>query len=200
MSSVKSLDNRDAPIALVDLGDTLCDCTPALREGLARLRGQGESAHEEDLVPLPAHLESRRRKVMERAGFWRALPPRALGFEILALLQRSGFRVYVLTKGPRDAPHVWAEKVAWCRAHLPGVPVIVTDDKAVVYGSVLVDDWLPYIQHWQRRWRTGRVIVPAQPWNAQVLAEPGYVRYDGSNGEEVVALLKGVVAAKRVEP
>ena len=45
------------------------------------------------------------------------------------------------TKG-HDAPQVWADKVAWCRAHLPDVPVIVTDDKACVHGHVLVDDWM----------------------------------------------------------
>ena len=40
--------------------------------------------------------------------------------------------------------------MAWCRAHLPDVPVTVTDDKARVHGHVLVDDWLPYVERWQR--------------------------------------------------
>src|ERR1044071_5036525 len=154
-----------SPVALIDLGDTLCDCTPALRIALAKLRQPGEAENDETLVFLPPHLESRRRQIMSTPGFWRDLAPRPAGFELLRLIKNSGFRVHVLTKGPHDAPQVWSEKVAWCRANLPGVPVIVTDDKSRVHGHVFVDDWLPYVEAWQREWPAGLVIVPAQPWN-----------------------------------
>jgi hypothetical protein len=176
-------------VALVDLGDTLCDCTPALREGLARLRRPGDRESDEELVPLPPHLELRRKEVMGAPGFWRGLAPRALGFELLDLLREKGFRVHILTKGPYEAPHVWADKVSWCRAHLPGVPVIVTDDKALVHGHVLVDDWPPYVVRWQQHWPSGIAIVPAHNWNARMLTGPACVRYDGNNRDAVVAAL-----------
>ena len=182
--------NGSVPVALVDLGDTLADCTPALRAGLARLRQPGESADDEALEPLPAHLESRRRALLAAPGFWRALAPRAAGFALLGLLRDSGFRVHVLTKGPRDAPQVWADKVAWCREHLPGVPVTVTDDKARVHGHVLVDDWPPYAQAWQRQWPGGLVIVPAQPWNLAAPLGPRCLRADETNHAAVIAALQ----------
>ena len=192
MSSAESRDAADpaAPVALIDLGDTLCDCTAVLRDGLARLRGPTEDARDDALEALPPHLEARRRLVMSVPGFWRDLPPLPLGFELLQLLRDEGFTVHVVTKGPHDVPQAWADKVAWCRRHLPGVQAVVTDDKALVHGHVLVDDWLPYVARWQRRWATGLAIVPAQPWNARATPGPRRVRYDGRNRSEVQAALR----------
>jgi 5'-nucleotidase len=181
---------NDGLVALVDLGDTLAECTPTLRAAFARLRQPGEFEGDEGLIPLPPYLESRRRAVMSSPGFWRELPPRAEGFELITLLRDAGFRVHVLTKGPYDAPQVWADKVAWCRARLPDVPVIVTDDKARVHGHLLVDDWLPYVERWQHQWPTGLAIVPTQPWNARLPLGPRCVRDDRNNRDTVVRLLR----------
>jgi len=182
--------SANAPVALVDLGDTLADCTPALRAALARMRQPGEQEEDEELVPLPPYLEARRRAVMSAPGFWRRLTPRAPGFELLGLLRDAGFRVHVLTKGPHDAPQAWADKVAWCRAYLPDVPVTVTDDKARVHGHVLVDDWLPYVERWQRQWPAGLAIVPAQPWNVRAPSGPRCVRDDGNDRAAIVAAVR----------
>jgi hypothetical protein len=198
MSFVEIRADVGMPVALVDLGDTLCDCTPALRAGMAQLRRPGESDELIDL--LPPHLEMRRRQVMSAPGFWLELPPRSAGFELLKLLRAEGFQVYVLTKGPTDAPQVWADKVAWCRAHLPGVPVIVADDKARVHGHVLVDDWLPYVEHWQRAWPAGLAILPAQPWNAQVVETAHRIRDDGCNRDSIVAALRRLRAVAAEGP
>jgi hypothetical protein len=137
---------------------------------------------------------------MSASGFWRELAPRAAGFELLQLLRDAGFRVHVLTKGPYDAPQVWADKVAWCRSHLPDVPVIVTDDKTRVHGHVLVDDWLPYVECWQRQWPAGLAIVPAQPWNLQVALGPLRIRDDGTNRDAVSAALRSCREAAAVGP
>ena len=180
----------DGLVALVDLGDTLADCTPALRAALAQLRQPGESEEDEALIPLPPYLESRRRTVMSAPGFWRGLQPRPEVFELLGILRNAGFRVHVLTKGPYDAPQAWADKVAWCRAHLPDVPVIVTDDKTRIHGHLLVDDWPPYVERWQRQWPAGFAIVPAQPWNVRLPLGPRCVRYDPKNRDDVISLLQ----------
>jgi 5'-nucleotidase len=183
---------HDAPVALVDLGDTLVDCTPAWRVQLARLRMPEDRDGDESLNPLPAYLEERRQAVMSTPGFWRELPPRRSGMELLVLLRNMGFRVHVLTKGPYEPTHVWADKVAWCRVHLPRVPVIVTDDKTRIHGHVLVDDWLPYVERWQRQWPTGLAIVPAQPWNFEANRRARCIRDDGANRESIVAALAAI--------
>jgi 5'-nucleotidase len=192
--SLADLDRTGAPIALIDLGDTLCECTPALGAALRRLRQPGERREDEALVPLPIYLETRRRQVMSAPNFWRDLPPRRPGMELLALLRDLGFRIHVLTKGPGDAAHVWAEKVAWCHEHVPGVPVTVTDDKARVHGHVLVDDWLPYVEDWQRQWPDGLAIVPAHSWNAGAVEGPRLIRDEGGSREKVHALLRRALA------
>jgi 5'-nucleotidase len=189
-ASMYSGDAANAPIALIDLGDTLCECSPAVRAGLAQLRKPGECQSDETLVPLPDYLEARRRHVMAAPGFWRELRPRAEGFELLELLRDAGYRIHVLTKGPYEAPHVWGDKVAWCRQHLPTVPVTVTDDKASVHGDVLVDDWLPYVARWQARWPDGLAIVPGQPWNVDATPGPRLIRDDGKNRHVVTAALR----------
>lgn len=177
--------SADAPVALVDLGDTLAECTPALQRALADLRSPGEPEFDATQAALDPLLEARRRAVMAAPGFWRDLMPRAAGFELLGLLRTTGFRVHVLTKGPYAAPQAWADKVAWCRQHLPDVPVIVTDDKARVHGDVLVDDWLPYVERWQWQWPSGLAIVPAQPWNAGALPGARCIRDDGTDAESI---------------
>jgi len=190
MSSDELAVASEGLIALVDLGDTLVECTPALHAALARLRQPGEHENDEHLIPLPSYLESRRRAVMSSPGFWRELPPRAEGFELISLLRAVGFQLNILTKGPYDAPQVWAEKVAWCRAHLPDVPVTVTDDKARVHGHLLVDDWLPYVELWQKQWPRGFAIVPTQPWNARLPLGPRCVRDDRNNRDTLMRLLR----------
>jgi hypothetical protein len=190
------------PVALIDLGDTLCECTPALRAVLARRRRSGEPNEDESQLAAP-HLEARRREVLCAPGFWRGLAPRASGFSLLQLVRECGFLVYVLTKGPDDAPWVWGDKVSWCRAHLPGVGVIVTDDKSRVHGDVLVDDWLPYVESWQRQWPKGLAIVPAQPWNAQVQEGPSLLRDAGENRDQIRAALlrcRGAAGSERAGP
>jgi 5'-nucleotidase len=189
MSFAETRPDTHGPVALVDLGDTLCECTPALRIGLAQLRQPGDHESDELLNPLPPYLEVRRRQVMSAPGFWSGLEPRTAGFELLTMLRREGFHVFVLTKGPTEAPQVWADKVTWCRAHLPEVPVIIAADKALVFGHVLVDDWLPYVERWQRAWPAGLAILPAQPWNTQV-AGPSRIRDDGSNRDDILIALR----------
>ena len=144
----------------MDLGGTLCDCDARLRDGLAQLDGAHDPAGDESPEVAAAHQESRRRLVMAAPGFWRDLPPLAVGFELLELVRELGFSVHVVTKGPHDVPAAWADKVRWCRRHLPGVPVVVTDSKTLVFGHVLIDDWPPYVADWQRQWPEALAVVP----------------------------------------
>lgn len=193
MSCAEPRADGGAPLALIDLGDTLCDCTGAWQQALA-----GEAGHARPTAaaawPWPPALEAQRRRLMAAPGFWRTPAPRAAGLELLRLLRQAGLQPCVLTKGPQDLPHAWGDKVAWCRQHLPGVPVIVTDDKALVPGAVLVDDWLPYVARWQQRWPAGLAIVPAQPWNTPAPGQPACIRYDGRDPQPVQAALRRLVS------
>jgi len=181
---------RATPIALIDLGDTLADCTPALQARLAAMAGSEERRAGEAPAALAAQVDRWRSAILAAPGFWRGLSARPQGMALLEMLRGAGFAVHVVTKGPYAAPQVWADKVAWCRAHVPDVPVVVCDDKSRVHGHVLVDDWLPYVERWQRQWPEGLAIIPAQPWNADAPAAfaDRCVRFDGSGDQAAVVL------------
>jgi 5'-nucleotidase len=171
-------------VALVDMDGTLCDYQGAMRRDLERLRSAGEPADFPDDDEAPAWLRERRDLIRRQPGWWRGLPRFELGFDVLGELQELGYEVHVLTKGPLMAPSAWTEKLEWCSQHLPGVPVTITRDKGLVYGKVLVDDWVPYVERWLM-WRPrGLVILPAHPWN-EGFSHPNALRYDGSNLAQV---------------
>ena len=66
----------------------------------------------------------------------------------------------------------------------------MTEDKGLVYGKVLFDDWPEYITSWLEYRPRGLVIMPNHPHN-QGFKHPNVIRYIGSNWEEVrTALIK----------
>jgi 5'(3')-deoxyribonucleotidase len=184
----RSAGRQPAPLAaLIDMDGTLCDCAGALAKGLALLRGPGEDPLSELSIQPPEYIAERRRLIMRTPGFWRNLRPLPLGFQLIDILRTSGFEPYILTKGPSDHSLAWMEKVDWCRHYVPGIRVIVTEDKRLVRGTVLVEDWPPYIEEWLQAHSNATVIVPAQPWNSNVeeLFPDRCVRFDGQDHEMI---------------
>ncbi|MEZ4429917.1 MAG: hypothetical protein R3A51_19745 [Nannocystaceae bacterium] len=180
------------PIALVDMDGTLCDYDGKMREQLAALRAPEEPPLADwDESP---HMSARRRMIKRLPGFWEDLAPLDLGFEVLELLRELAFDIHILTKGPADTSGAWAEKVRWCRRHVPDIPITITSDKGLLYGKVLVDDWPPYFLRWLE-WRPrGLVVIPAQRWNVEYADHPNCLRYDGHNRAALEARLREVRA------
>ena len=187
----------DVPVALVDMDGTLCDTAGAIARGFAELRGPHEDPREEEKSDPPTHIAARRRLIMSVPGFWRNLQPLALGFHIVEVLSDLGFDTHILTKGPSEHSLGWMEKFDWCRHHVPHMPIVMTEDKGLVHGAVLVEDWPPYIARWLRRCPRGLVIVPAQPWNSSIEASfpVGSIRYDGTNLAVVRQRLESIRAS-----
>lgn len=173
----------NAPVALVDMDETLCDYSGAIATGLAKLRSPDEDPREEENPDPPAYIAARRRLITSAPGFWRNLRPLPLGFQIVQVLAELDFNTHIITKGPSDQPLAWMEKVEWCREHVPEVPLVIAEDKGLIVGEVLIEDWPPYIARWLQRCTDGLVIVPARPWNSDVeLAfSKRCIRYDGTN-------------------
>jgi 5'-nucleotidase len=153
-------------VALIDMDGTVADFDGAMRQDLALLSSPDEVIPE----PGPADdpdpwIEQRKRLIKTQPGWWRDLPIHQPGMDLVELLKEMGFDLMVLTKGPWKSTQAWTEKVEWCRKHLPDVPVTITEDKGLMYGKVLVDDWPAYGIRWLQ-WRPrGLLIVPAWPWN-----------------------------------
>jgi 5'-nucleotidase len=189
------------PVALFDLDGTLADFDTTMKSQLEILRspGEGLSLAQEEIIMYEdvPYMKARRRLVKSQPGFWRNLPPLKLGFQILDVCRSIGFKPHVLTKGPAKAIAAYTEKVEWCKLHLPGIPVTISDDKGLVYGRVLVDDWPPYIRRWVQ-WRPrGLVVAVAHRWNEGIDKElPNVIRYRGDNLDQVFDALKANFYAK----
>jgi 5'(3')-deoxyribonucleotidase len=187
---------RDKPLALVDLDGTLADYDGSLVTRMRRLQapsevpycGRGPDGDESE----ESHTKARRRLVQGSPGFWRGLERIPRGFEVVDILRSLGFDLHVLSKGPRNTPSAWSEKMEWCKKQLDNVPVTVTSDKSLMYGRVLVDDWPTYFLPWLEVRPRGLVVCVAQPWNEGADKHPRVVRYTGRNVAELKARLREV--------
>lgn len=180
-------------IALVDMDQTLCDYEGTVRNKLAELYPGEEDA------AMNGSLDSPRFKpavdlIKKVPGFWRTLPKIEMGFKIVELLRKYNFEVHILSKGPYRTTQAWSEKVDWIREHLPGTPITITENKGLVYGKVLVDDWMPYCEQWLQHRPRGMVIMPACYYNVGFENKyPGQViRATGDNWAEVEEVIKKV--------
>jgi len=182
-------------IALFDMDNTLCDYSGQLRRDLELLRSPEEPAIGDFGNDNPEWLLNRMRLVKSQPGWWLELPELDSGVVLLKAAMKCGYSPHILTKGPHGNARAWEEKVLWCRQRLPreagNVPVTITEDKSVVYGWVLFDDWPPYVKAWLE-WRPrGFAIMPAQDYNEDFL-HPRALRYDGLSEtyDKVVAWLE----------
>ncbi|WP_394829149.1 5' nucleotidase, NT5C type [Pendulispora albinea] len=181
-------------IALIDLDGTLADYDTALREKMQMLQAPEEPPYAPRSMERvePPHIEARRRLIQAQPGFWRSLRKLPLGFEVIEELKAATFRLYVLTKGPRANGAAWGEKLDWCLEHLPDAIVTVTQDKSLVYGKILFDDYPPYFMPWLKHRPRGLVVCLATSLNAEYAKggpkeHPNVFRYDGSNRDELRA-------------
>jgi len=173
------MDNKNELIALFDMDGTLCDYEGTLRRELRKLESPEEIGCEYTWNDAP-YIEARKALIKSQPGWWQNLSRLPVGFEILNIVMEAGFMPHILTKGPYKTPSAWSEKLIWCRDNLPeNIPVTVTENKGLVYGRILVDDYPPYIEQWLE-WRPrGLVIMPAYSYNKD-FKDHNVVRYDGS--------------------
>lgn len=154
------------PVALIDLDNTLADYAAAMDRDMKKIMSPDEAIvgwHGDD---VPAYITERKKLIQDQPGWWQNLAVLGLGMTLVAELGELGYRCMVLTKGPaKRNPGAWTEKVLWCREHVPMIPVTVTADKSLVYGTLLVDDFPEYIEAWLTNRPRGVVLMPAQPWN-----------------------------------
>lgn len=167
------------PIALFDMDGTIADYDAAMRRDMRLIQASTEEPWvRETLKWEPEHIKARMDMIRRQPGWWQSLEKYPPGFEILSIAKELKFLCHVLTKGPKNATNAWTEKALWCRTHVPDLPITVTQDKGMVYGKILVDDYPEYVMRWLE-WRPrGLVVMPAHPWN-NGYTHPNVLRYHG---------------------
>ncbi len=183
----------ELPVALFDLDGTLCDYDGAMADSLERLRSPNEpkfKPHTRDSEP--SYIKERMDLITSSEDWWENLPRFKLGWDVLKVAKNLGFRIVILSQVPRKNPVPYSAKKKWIDKNMgQDTDIILTRDKSLVYGSVLVDDFPPYINAWLKHRPRGVVIMPANAGNEKYV-HPQVIRYDGSNLAEVKAALKKV--------
>lgn len=188
---MNDLQRRKKLVALFDLDGTLADYDTALERDLKA------TLSEEDYANWRVNQEKPRikrliRLIRSQPDWWVNLAQLKDGFEVLQIARDLMFSINILTKGPYNHPNSWTEKVAWCRKNVPDASITITEDKSLVYGKLLVDDWPDYVTSWLEFRPRGLVILPDRPWN-QGLEHPQIIRYK-NNLPEIRKALESLVA------
>ncbi len=183
-------------IALFDMDGTLCDRDKGLFEALEKIRNPSEEqVHSLHAKKYPDYIKARADLIRQQGSWWENLPKFQLGWDFLEIAKKEGFRIIILTQGPKDKPHSRSGKIKWINKNLPGTDVTITRDKGLVYGKILVDDYPEYIERWIGFRPRGLVIMPANEGNKD-FKHPNVIRYDGTNLGEVERAVKAVCKRK----
>jgi len=161
-------------ILLLDMDGTVCDFEEAMRRDLQAIAGPSDPDFMDpnlcvwDLEAIP-HMKARRKMIMAQPGWWVNLRPIYPVIDLVKSAQEMGYKIHILTKGPYSNRAAWSEKVEWCQKNLVGngipVEITITQDKGLVYGRVLIDDYIPYMERWLQ-WRPrGYGIMPKNSQN-----------------------------------
>jgi 5'-nucleotidase len=187
------------PIALFDMDGTLCDYNAGLYSALETLCSPSEPKIS-SLRDAPEYIQRRMDLIRASSSWWENLPRFQLGWDILKIANNLGFRIMILTQGPKRNPESWAGKKKWIDKHLGrDTDITITRDKGLVYGKVLVDDSLEYAERWLNWRERGLVIMPSNESNKNYI-HPQVIRYDGTNPEIVSEAMKRARDRKRGEP
>jgi FMN phosphatase YigB (HAD superfamily) len=179
------------PVILFDLDGTLCQYNEALERDLEKLRSPFEPPYKRTHKHRD-YIGERMELIKGNASWWVNLEKFQLGFDIHHIATSLGYRIVVLTQGPKNNSEAWKGKLIWCRNNLdPDTDVIITRDKGLVYGKVLVDDYPEYAEAWLKHRPRGLVIMPAHPWN-KTYKHKQVIRYSGlaSESSEIHQRLK----------
>lgn len=174
-------------VALFDMDGTLCDYEKAIIRDYNLLKGPNDPDYNFDLIEKTPYLKERVRIIRRQPNWWLNLEKFKLGFDILDLARELNFKINILTKGPRSAATAWSEKVQWIEKNISNrndLNITISEDKGIVYGKVLVDDFPEYILRWLEHRKRGLVIMPASNENKN-FEHPNVIRYDGTNLEQV---------------
>lgn len=152
---------RPDNIALLDMDGTVCDWHNQLERDLDAMLGKDREKMSAASLRNVEHL------IRSKPGWYLGLQPLPLGFKIAETLRDIGFTIMVATRATPQAANAWSEKAAWCMKHLPYAHVTVSEDKSLMYGKILVDDYPKFTEPWLQRRPRGQVLLPNQPWNQE---------------------------------
>lgn len=187
----------DVPLVLVDMDGVLVDFGALLRSSLSE-QGWHLDPHEHTVMYVE-HVYGERfgpeagaaaLAAVDRPGAYADPEPIVGAAEGLAALEARGLDVAICTSPQLTNPTCASDKLAWVEAHLGSDwarRTVITKDKTLVHGAVLIDD-KPTIRG--RRTPSWRHVVFDAPWNQRVDADvPRLASWADADGLDRVAAL-----------
>jgi len=141
--------SKNKPIVLLDQDGPLADFDLALAGVLFSLGLDAEvlrrtTWHTSDDIESCFGVEAARavQEAVYRAGFFRSLPVKSGAVEAVRVLESAGCDVFICTAPSLRNPSCASDKMLWVADHFPSLrrKVVVSKDKTLVRGHVLVDD------------------------------------------------------------
>lgn len=173
-------------VILFDMDNTLVDWDTAILRDLNALR-----CHKEEKVTIipkngiKKHFRARMDRIMMSIDWWANLDTVQLGMDLWTLAGELGFERVICTQGPRRNPYAWTGKKLWVDKVLgQDVKVIITRDKSLVKGAILVDDWPLYVIPWLEENPKSAVILPKHHHNITFKHKRATI-YSGKNIQDI---------------
>ena len=185
-------------IALFDMDSTLCDYDKAMKRDYNLIKSPEDPPYISfgDVIKNTPHLKNRIKLIRNQPGWWKNLEKLKLGFDILEIARKLGFEIHILTKGPKSSPNSWTEKVEWVKENVLDANITITENKGLVYGKILVDDYPIYIKQWLKSRPRGLVIMPVHEFNKNFQYQ-NMIPYNGTN---LAQIEKAFNAVKKRKP
>jgi 5'-nucleotidase len=143
------------------------------------------------LEDYPRELRSEVHGVYTALGFFRKLDPIPGAIEALHIMRALSHEVFICTSPLYDYENCVLEKFQWVEDHLGKAwtqRIVMSADKTVVYGDVLIDDkplitgatqpqWehIVYDQPYNRESESPRRLTWADDWKSIVFSKPALV-------------------------
>ncbi len=107
---------------------------------------------------------------IEQPGFFIDLPSLPGAISTLARLHKDGHEIYIVTSHSKY-PGSAAEKIWWVNRNLPFIDsnhIVITKDKHVVRGDILIDDTPEKLLSYKKAWPDAYLITIEYPFNKEV--------------------------------
>jgi len=189
------MSTKPKPVALIDMDGTLADFHGALHRDMKSLQGPGESELEDlSLIETTPYLYKRAAFIKRSPNWWYNLSPIPSGMQMLGILHDLDYKMVILTRGPKNNPGAWEQKMRWVEDYViskfPHVKCVVTSgDKSQVMGAVLVDDWPDYVSPWLKTNPNGIGMLPSRYWNSDFV-HASVCRYEDNQTQAYEMLRK----------
>lgn len=106
-------------------------------------------------------------RILEWEGFWRSTTIYPTAVKVIEALTKAGHKVFLVTASDLSNPSLQT-KLSYTLNHFDKSlinmgNIVITQDKSIVNGDILIDDKLETCLEWRSRGKS--IYLPSQPWN-----------------------------------